>query len=94
MKRLIRTMVALLSAAMLCGCSGNTEPKPRLDVDTTPVVGENCVTPPFWVVEDDSTGAQIFLLGSMHAGIKDARSDIADNESFHRAVRISVSVRG
>ena len=70
MKRLIRTVAALLSAAMLCGCSGNTAPKPRLDVDTTPVVGENCVTPPFWVVEDDSTGAQIFLLGSMHAGIK------------------------
>lgn len=70
MNRLLKTAAALISAAMLCGCSGNAQPKPRLDVDTSPVVGENCVTPPFWVVEDDSTGAQVFLLGSMHAGIQ------------------------
>lgn len=69
MNRLFKTAAALISAAMLCGCSGNPQPKPRLDVDTSPVVEENCVTPPFWVVEDDSTGAQVFLLGSMHAGI-------------------------
>ncbi len=66
MKKLIRAAAALISAVMLCSCAGAA--KQRLEVNVTPEVEENCVTPPFWVVEDEQTGAQIFLLGTIHAG--------------------------
>lgn len=68
MKKLLRVAAALVSAVLLCGCSGIREDRQPLEVNTSPVVDNNCVTPPFWVVEDESTGAQVFLLGSMHAG--------------------------
>ena len=67
MKKFVRAAAALLSAVLLCSCSGAQPKKPRLDVDHSPIAEKDCVTPPFWVVEDETTGAQIFLLGSMHA---------------------------
>ena len=71
MKKLLKTAAAVLLSLVITGCSG-TKNQP-LEVDYTPQAGQNCVTPPFWVVEDADTGAQIFLLGSMHAGVKDAQ---------------------
>ena len=71
MKKLLKIAAAALLSLVITGCSG-TKNQP-LEVDYTPQAGQNCVTPPFWVVEDADTGAQIFLLGSMHAGVKDAQ---------------------
>lgn len=67
MKILKKAAAALLSAVLLCGCSSSEPSTPNINL-SSPSAGEDCITPPFWVVEDDSTGAQIFLLGSMHAG--------------------------
>ena len=75
MKRIsafFRSMAAVLAAGLLAGCS-HAEPNEPLAVDLTPSAQEDCVTPPFWVVEDSSTGAQIFMLGSMHAGNADTK---------------------
>lgn len=73
--RWFRTIGALLCSAgilLSAACSGGAqEPKAPLEVDLTPAAGEGTVTPPFWVVEDPQTGAQVFLLGSMHAGTED-----------------------
>lgn len=71
MKKFLKIAAAALISLALAGCSG-TKNQP-LEVDYTPQAGQNCVTPPFWVVEDEDSGAQIFLLGSMHAGVKDAQ---------------------
>lgn len=70
MKRIsafLRAAAAVLAAVALTGCAP-AEPNEPLTVDLSPQAQEDCVTPPFWVVEDGSTGAQIFMLGSMHAG--------------------------
>ncbi len=77
-KKLFRAAAALTEAVMLCGCSApgqemQSEPKAPLEVNHTPEYEEGCITPPFWVVEDEETGAQIFLLGSMHAGGSDVK---------------------
>lgn len=70
----IRRIPALAAALILTltGCSDAPKravlPTEPLTVDLDPEAEENCITPPFWVVEDEQTGAQIFLLGSMHAG--------------------------
>lgn len=71
MKKIRRIVGAacLTLSIMLSGCSaGNSQPKQPIKVDYSPEKQEGCITPPFWVVEDSSTNAQIFLLGSMHAG--------------------------
>lgn len=75
MKRiLLRAAAVLLASGLLTGCSTQpAEPKEPLNVDLSPKAQEECVTPPFWVVEDSSTGAQIFMLGSMHAGNSDVK---------------------
>lgn len=90
MKKHTRTAAALAAAVMLCGCSAsvpesNPEPKAPLEVELEPEYERSCVTPPFWVVEDEETGAQIFLLGSMHAG----RSDVKYPEYILKAYRNS-----
>ena len=74
--RFFRTAAAFLCAAGILlapACSGGRrEPNSPLEVDLTPAIEEGKVTPPFWVAEDEQTGAQVFLLGSMHAGTEDA----------------------
>lgn len=74
--RFFRTAAAFLCAAgilLASACSGGRrEPGSPLEVDLTPAAEEGTVTPPFWVAEDEQTGAQVFLLGSMHAGTEDA----------------------
>lgn len=74
--RFFRTAAAFLCAAgilLASACSGGRrEPGSPLEVDLTPAAEEGRVTPPFWVAEDEKTGAQVFLLGSMHAGTEDA----------------------
>lgn len=74
--RFFRTAAAFLCAAgilLASACSGGSrEPGSPLEVDLTPAAEEGAVTPPFWVAEDEQTGAQVFLLGSMHAGTEDA----------------------
>lgn len=78
----IRKAAAALTAAALLmstGCNGSAsqepsqpeEPKTAMEVDLTPEYTEGTITPPFWVVEDKETGAQVFLLGSMHVGTQD-----------------------
>lgn len=72
MKKILAAITALAAAVMLSGCSGGTKaPAEPLDVDLAPEYEQGCITPPFWVVEDRQTGAQIFLLGSFHAGKAD-----------------------
>lgn len=70
--KLLKIVAAVISAVMLCGCATAPNNQP-LEVSTAPIAEKGCVTPPFWVVEDESTGAQIFLLGSMHAGKADTQ---------------------
>lgn len=67
------TAAVLCAAALLTGCSKPAEPSEPLVVDLTPESEPGTVTPPFWVVEDAQTGAQVFLLGSMHAGTEDTK---------------------
>ena len=71
--RFFRTAAAFLCATgilLASACSGGRrEPNSPLEVDLTPAIEEGKVTPPFWVAEDEQTGAQVFLLGSMHAGL-------------------------
>lgn len=65
---------ALLLAAMIIGtgCTAEPEqPKTPLEVELSPEAEPGTATPPFWVIEDEQTGAQVFLLGSMHAGTED-----------------------
>ncbi len=58
---------------MLTSCAGKTAESTTAsdtvatESDTTGAVVTE-VTPPFWVVEDESTGATLYLLGSMHVG--------------------------
>ena len=69
MKRIgafLRSAAAVLAAGLLTGCAPAVPNEP-LAADLTPSAQEDCVTPPFWVVEDSSTGAKIFMLGSMNA---------------------------
>lgn len=69
-----------ITAAALCvltvltgGCSGaDVQPSEPLVIDYSPAAEPGKVTPPFWAVEDENTGAQVYLLGSMHAGTADA----------------------
>ena len=78
MRHIKRTIAALLTAALISGCTGcsgspaPSEPEPYTP-DLTPAYEEGCVTPPFWVVRDEDTGAQMFLMGSMHAGTEDVK---------------------
>ena len=75
MKRIsdfFRAAAVIAAASLLMGCS-RAEPGEPITVDLAPQTQEDCVTPPFWVVEDSSTGAQIFMLGSMHAGNSDTK---------------------
>lgn len=72
--KLLRNAAGLLCAAGLLfatACSVPAEPNSPQEIDLTPISEEGTVTPPFWVVEDKQTGAQVFLLGSMHAGAAD-----------------------
>lgn len=71
MKKLLKIAAAALLSLVITGCS--TAKNQPLEVDYAPQAGQDCVTPPFWVVDDADTGAQIFLLGSMHAGVKNAQ---------------------
>lgn len=71
-KRILAASLILTVLSGLVGCANNAQSEP-LTVDYSPAAEENCITPPFWVVEDEQTGAQIFLLGSMHAGEADAK---------------------
>ncbi len=82
LKRILASALLLTGIACSAGCAEEAEKteeaeKPQaaepLVVDYTPEAEKNCVTPPFWVVEDKQTGAQIFLLGSMHAGKADVK---------------------
>lgn len=67
--KLIKAAAALVCAATLAGCAqAPSEPREPLQISDTPAYEEGSITPPFWVAEDEATGAQIFLLGSMHAG--------------------------
>lgn len=87
MKRIgafLRSAAAVLAAGLLAGCSP-AEPNEPLAVDLTPSAQEDCVTPPFWVVEDSSTGAQIFMLGSMHAGNPDTKYPDYVLEAFNNS---------
>ena len=75
MRQIKEIIAALLAAVMLSGCASSapaSDPEPYTP-DLTPSYEEGCVTPPFWVVRDEDTGAQIFLMGSMHAGTEDVK---------------------
>lgn len=81
MKKLFSASAVIAAAIMLSGCVGtpesrssaSSEPKSPLTVDLTPEYENGCITPPFWVVTAEETDAQIFLLGSMHAGKQDVK---------------------
>ncbi|MGN1340013.1 MAG: TraB/GumN family protein [Oscillospiraceae bacterium] len=75
MKRILKIAAVLLTAVTLAGCSGSVK---QNDIEPytpelAPAHEDGCVTPPFWVVQDEDTGAQIFLMGSIHVGTEDVK---------------------
>lgn len=75
MKHIIKSVAAIMAALFLAGCSGavqQSQPEPYTP-ELCPQYEQDCVTPPFWVVQDEDTGAQIFLMGSIHIGNEDVK---------------------
>lgn len=58
---------------MLSGCDRSAPEAEPYIPELSPAYEEGCITPPFWVVSDEETDAQVFLMGSMHAGKADAK---------------------
>lgn len=78
MNRVLRASRASLAAlaaaaALLSGCARSSPTVEPYIPELSPAYEEGCITPPFWVVSDEDTGAQVFLMGSMHAGKEDAK---------------------
>ncbi len=75
MNRAMRAALAAVTAAaaLLSGCARPSPAAEPYIPELSPAYEEGCVTPPFWVVSDEETGAQVFLMGSMHAGKEDAK---------------------
>ena len=74
MSKMMKSILAgALCCVMLTSCAGKTTESTAAsdtatdELDTTGAVITE-IMPPFWVVEDEATGATLYLLGSMHVG--------------------------
>lgn len=65
LKKAIKSLICAAAAVCICLASGCSAFE-AADTDDNAVT----LTPPFWVVQDSDTGAEIYLLGSMHAGLE------------------------
>lgn len=76
MNRILKTILAgALCCTLIAACAEKKPENVATDSGTSSgsadIVEETKeVTPPFWVVEDEATGATLYLMGSMHVGVK------------------------
>lgn len=81
MKKRIFAVITLIAMMMFAGC-GKSEPvndpvgapinSPKTDLTSTSAENSFEVNPPFFKVTDESTGAVVYMLGSMHVGKPEA----------------------
>lgn len=94
MRRIKKLAAVFLSAMLFSGCANNPpqhEPEPYVPT-LTPAYEDGCITPPFWVVKDEDTGAQIFLMGSMHAGTEDVKYPEYVLRAYHSSSYIAAEM--
>ena len=79
MKKRIFAVITLLAMMIFTGCKKDAEPVSSDPISTTDdfltdTADENSfeVNPPFFKVTDESTGAVVYMLGSMHVGKPEA----------------------
>lgn len=81
MKKRIFAVITLLAMMLFAGCK-QSEPvndpakipanTPKIDLTSTSAENSFEVNPPFFKVTDESTGAVVYMLGSMHVGKPEA----------------------
>lgn len=72
MKKLILTLISLLALMSFSGCKKSPVYVTRAELTSTDLENSFEVDPPFFKVTDESTGAVVYMLGSMHVGKPEA----------------------
>lgn len=71
MKKRVLAIVTLLAMILFGGCS-KKERTPKTNLTSTSAKNSFEVNPPFFKVENEETGAVVYMLGSMHIGKPEA----------------------